>query len=226
MTRAVRCRARAGAAARGAARRARSRAQPRASFPDVEDEVMCDTCNVRALRRRVAARRPAAPRDPRADRARADEGRDQGHAADALRRRDPRPAAGRGLQPRRLPRAAARRASGSSGCCSSCCRAGAGASREPALAVPAAALDRRRPAPARRRARAVRRPVILAAADTTIVAAFAVGFISFISPCVLPLVPGYLSAISGISIAEMRAGEHRLVARARARDRLLPVVHA
>ena len=28
--------------------------------------------------------------------------------------------------------------------------------------------------------------------DTTIIAAFAVGFISFISPCVLPLVPGYL----------------------------------
>ena len=29
-----------------------------------------------------------------------------------------------------------------------------------------------------------------AQADTTIVAAFAVGFVSFISPCVLPLVPG------------------------------------
>ena len=52
--------------------------------------------------------------------------------------------------------------------------------------------------------------MILATADTTIVAAFAVGFISFVSPCVLPLVPGYLSAISGISIAEMRTGEHRL----------------
>jgi cytochrome c-type biogenesis protein len=43
--------------------------------------------------------------------------------------------------------------------------------------------------------------------DTTVVAAFAVGFVSFISPCVLPLVPGYLSAVSGVSIAEMRAGE-------------------
>lgn len=30
----------------------------------------------------------------------------------------------------------------------------------------------------------------------TLLAAFAVGFISFVSPCVLPLVPGYLSAIS------------------------------
>ena len=42
--------------------------------------------------------------------------------------------------------------------------------------------------------------------DTTVLAAFAVGFVSFISPCVLPLVPGYLSAISGASIAELREG--------------------
>jgi cytochrome c-type biogenesis protein len=46
--------------------------------------------------------------------------------------------------------------------------------------------------------------------DTTFVAAFAVGFISFISPCVLPLVPGYLSAVSGLSLAEMQSGERRL----------------
>jgi cytochrome c-type biogenesis protein len=52
--------------------------------------------------------------------------------------------------------------------------------------------------------------VIIAAADTTVFAAFAVGFVSFISPCVLPLVPGYLSAISGVSLAEIRAGEHNL----------------
>lgn len=50
---------------------------------------------------------------------------------------------------------------------------------------------------------------LLATADTTVVAAFAVGFISFVSPCVLPLVPGYLSAVSGVSIAEMQAGEHQ-----------------
>jgi cytochrome c-type biogenesis protein len=42
--------------------------------------------------------------------------------------------------------------------------------------------------------------------DTTVVAAFAVGFISFISPCVLPLVPGYLSAVSGVTPDEMRTG--------------------
>lgn len=46
--------------------------------------------------------------------------------------------------------------------------------------------------------------------DTTIFAAFAVGFVSFISPCVLPLVPGYLSAISGVSLEEIRGDERPL----------------
>jgi cytochrome c-type biogenesis protein len=46
--------------------------------------------------------------------------------------------------------------------------------------------------------------------DTTVLAAFAVGFISFISPCVLPLVPGYLSAVSGVSLVEIQQGERRL----------------
>jgi cytochrome c-type biogenesis protein len=34
--------------------------------------------------------------------------------------------------------------------------------------------------------------------------------VSFISPCVLPLVPGYLSAISGLEFAEIEAGKSRL----------------
>ncbi|HEU4978892.1 MAG TPA: cytochrome c biogenesis protein CcdA [Solirubrobacteraceae bacterium] len=46
--------------------------------------------------------------------------------------------------------------------------------------------------------------------DTTIIAAFAVGFVSFVSPCVLPLVPGYISAVSGVSIGELRSGERDL----------------
>ena len=46
--------------------------------------------------------------------------------------------------------------------------------------------------------------------DTTVVAAFAVGFVSFISPCVLPLVPGYLSAVAGVSLAELQGGDRRL----------------
>jgi cytochrome c-type biogenesis protein len=49
--------------------------------------------------------------------------------------------------------------------------------------------------------------------DTTIFAAFAAGFVSFISPCVLPLVPGYLSAVSGVSIVELQEGDRRATAR-------------
>src|SRR5688572_14834104 len=45
--------------------------------------------------------------------------------------------------------------------------------------------------------------------DTTVIAAFAVGFVSFVSPCVLPLVPGYLSAISGVSFADIQDGRGR-----------------
>ena len=46
--------------------------------------------------------------------------------------------------------------------------------------------------------------------DTTVIAAFAVGFVSFISPCVPPLVPGYLSAVSCVSLVEIQHGEKRL----------------
>jgi cytochrome c-type biogenesis protein len=46
--------------------------------------------------------------------------------------------------------------------------------------------------------------------DTTVFAAFAVGFVSFISPCVLPLVPGYLSAVSGVSLDELRGDDRPL----------------
>jgi cytochrome c-type biogenesis protein len=34
-------------------------------------------------------------------------------------------------------------------------------------------------------------------------AALGAGIVSFLSPCVLPLVPGYLSAITGVSVAEL-----------------------
>src|SRR3954462_3091989 len=49
-----------------------------------------------------------------------------------------------------------------------------------------------------------------ATSSPTVLAAFAVGFASFISPCVLPLVPGYLSAVSGVSVTELQSGEPRL----------------
>jgi cytochrome c-type biogenesis protein len=35
--------------------------------------------------------------------------------------------------------------------------------------------------------------------------AFGAGLISFLSPCVLPLVPGYISAVAGVAPAEVRA---------------------
>ncbi len=47
------------------------------------------------------------------------------------------------------------------------------------------------------------------AVDTTALAAFLVGFVSFVSPCVLPLVPGYLSAISGLPFGEVAGGRAR-----------------
>lgn len=39
--------------------------------------------------------------------------------------------------------------------------------------------------------------------------AFAVGMVSFFSPCVLPLVPGYLSYISGVSAQDLESGQKR-----------------
>jgi cytochrome c-type biogenesis protein len=41
------------------------------------------------------------------------------------------------------------------------------------------------------------------AAGVGIFAALAAGIVSFLSPCVLPLVPGYLSAVTGVSAAEL-----------------------
>jgi cytochrome c-type biogenesis protein len=34
--------------------------------------------------------------------------------------------------------------------------------------------------------------------QVTLLAAFVAGFLSFVSPCVLPLIPGYLSFVSGV----------------------------
>jgi len=39
------------------------------------------------------------------------------------------------------------------------------------------------------------------------IAAFVAGLASFLSPCVLPLVPGYVSLISGVGIEELKAQE-------------------
>jgi cytochrome c-type biogenesis protein len=49
------------------------------------------------------------------------------------------------------------------------------------------------------------------AAGVTIFAALGAGVVSFLSPCVLPLVPGYLSAVSGVSAAELESAGWRRV---------------
>ena len=39
--------------------------------------------------------------------------------------------------------------------------------------------------------------------EVSLMAAFVAGLFSFVSPCVLPLVPGYISFISGISLEDI-----------------------
>ncbi|MFZ0736542.1 MAG: cytochrome c biogenesis protein CcdA [Candidatus Acidiferrales bacterium] len=43
--------------------------------------------------------------------------------------------------------------------------------------------------------------------DVSIFAAFVAGLVSFLSPCVLPLVPGYVSMLSGIGVEQLSEGE-------------------
>ena len=43
--------------------------------------------------------------------------------------------------------------------------------------------------------------------DVPLAGAFLAGLVSFLSPCVLPLVPGYISMLSGIGIEQLRKGE-------------------
>jgi cytochrome c-type biogenesis protein len=43
--------------------------------------------------------------------------------------------------------------------------------------------------------------------DVSIFVAFAAGIFSFLSPCVLPLIPSYLSFVSGVSLDEMRGDQ-------------------
>jgi cytochrome c-type biogenesis protein len=43
--------------------------------------------------------------------------------------------------------------------------------------------------------------------EVSLLAAFVAGTISFLSPCVLPLVPGYISMLSGIGVEQLQQGE-------------------
>jgi cytochrome c-type biogenesis protein len=44
-------------------------------------------------------------------------------------------------------------------------------------------------------------------ADVPLAGAFLAGLVSFLSPCVLPLVPGYISMLSGIGMEQLRKGD-------------------
>jgi len=49
------------------------------------------------------------------------------------------------------------------------------------------------------------------ASGVGILAALGAGLVSFVSPCVLPLVPGYLSAVTGVSVSELERADWRRV---------------
>ena len=43
--------------------------------------------------------------------------------------------------------------------------------------------------------------------DVSVFGVFLAGVISFLSPCVLPLVPGYVSMLSGVGVEQLKEGE-------------------
>ncbi len=45
--------------------------------------------------------------------------------------------------------------------------------------------------------------------DVSFPIAFAAGVLGFLSPCVVPLIPGYISFVSGLSLQEMEAAQRR-----------------
>jgi cytochrome c-type biogenesis protein len=49
--------------------------------------------------------------------------------------------------------------------------------------------------------------------DATVPGAFMAGLISFLSPCVLPLVPGYVSLVSGAGVEELKSPQSQLMRR-------------
>ena len=55
--------------------------------------------------------------------------------------------------------------------------------------------------------------------NVSLLAAFVAGLLSFVSPCVLPLIPGYLSFVSGVTLDEMRGRHGRRGRRAGCRQR-------
>jgi len=64
----------------------------------------------------------------------------------------------------------------------------------------------------------------MAVASPDLFLAFAAGILSVLSPCVLPLMPAYLSLVSGISVEEMQSGQTDAVVRRRVMSACLSFV--
>lgn len=57
------------------------------------------------------------------------------------------------------------------------------------------------------------RALAVTESSVNVLVAFGGGIVSFLSPCVLPIVPGYVSLVTGLSTAELREGDPRRMGR-------------
>lgn len=53
----------------------------------------------------------------------------------------------------------------------------------------------------------------ITSSNISIIVAFGGGIVSILSPCVLPMIPGYLSLVTGLTVSELQGGEHRHMVR-------------
>jgi cytochrome c-type biogenesis protein len=53
----------------------------------------------------------------------------------------------------------------------------------------------------------------ITSSNVSVLVAFGGGIVSILSPCVLPMVPGYLSLVTGLSVTELQGGEHKHLVR-------------
>jgi cytochrome c-type biogenesis protein len=53
----------------------------------------------------------------------------------------------------------------------------------------------------------------ITSSNISILVAFGGGIVSILSPCVLPMIPGYLSLVTGLTVTELQGGEQRHMVR-------------
>ena len=193
---------------------------PQASLPDIEDEVMCPTCGL-PLSHSFS---PQAERQREFILTQIESGKDKEQIKEALvaefgsevLAEPDSDESGFDVAAFLVP---ADRGAGRNGRRSgSRSRAGAAASAPTASRrseLNAADSARARAGPLA--LRPIGHPPVLVIADSTpsIGLAFAAGLASFLSPCVLPLVPGYLSTVCGLTPGRAARAARRAVARRR-----------